>query len=185
MYSRYAFPESLDTMPLMPSDTELATFYDIGATMLDGQAVRMDRFRGQVLLIVNVASQCGFTPQYAGLEALYRRHRERGFAVLGFPCNQFGRQEPGSSVEIQQFCQENYAVTFPLFEKVDVNGAHAHRLFRFLKSQRPGWLGMQAIRWNFTKFLVDRQGHVVARCAPTATPASLEARIASLLDEAP
>jgi glutathione peroxidase len=159
------------------------TLYDIAATTWDGQPMPIDRFRGQVLLIVNVASQCGFTPQYAGLEALYRRHRERGFAVLGFPCNQFGRQEPAGNAAIQQFCHENYAVTFPLFEKIEVNGARAHPLFVFLKSERPGLLGMRAIRWNFTKFLVDRQGKVVARFAPTATPASIEPRIVTLLDE--
>jgi len=149
---------------------------------LDGQPTRIDRFRGQVLLIVNVASRCGFTPQYEGLEALYRRYRDRGFSVLGFPCNQFGRQEPGDNAAIQEFCREKYAVTFPVFEKVDVNGPRAHPLFVFLKSERPGWLGLQAIRWNFTKFLVDRQGRVVARFPPTSTPASLEARIATLID---
>ncbi|HEX5070152.1 MAG TPA: glutathione peroxidase [Vicinamibacterales bacterium] len=169
----------------MPAGAEPTTFYDITATMSDGQPVRMDRFRGQVLLIVNVASQCGFTPQYAGLEALYRRYRERGFSVLAFPCNQFGRQEPGSNAEIQQFCQENYAVTFPLFEKVEVNGAGAHPLFKFLKARRPGFLGLKAIRWNFTKFVVNRQGMVAARFAPTATPASIEGRITSLLEDTP
>lgn len=159
------------------------TLYDITATTWDGKPVAMERFRGQVLLIVNVASQCGFTPQYAGLEALYRQYAGRGFAVLAFPCNQFGRQEPAGNSAIQQFCQENYAVTFPLFEKVDVNGSRAHPLFAYLKSQRPGWLGLQAIRWNFTKFLVDRSGHVVARFPPTTTPASIDARIAALLGQ--
>jgi len=158
------------------------TLYDIAATTWDGQPIRMDRFRGQVLLIVNVASRCGFTPQYAGLESLYQRYRERGFTVLAFPCNQFGRQEPADNAAIHQFCQERYTVTFPLFEKVDVNGARAHPLFVFLKSQRPGWLGLQAIRWNFTKFLIDRQGRVVSRFGSATTPAKIAARIDALLD---
>ena len=167
----------------MPPAARETTLYDISATTTDGQLMRLDRFRGQVLLIVNVASRCGFTPQYEGLETLYRRYHDRGFEVLAFPCNQFGRQEPGANAGIQQFCREKYAITFPLFEKIEVNGARAHPLYVYLKSQRPGWLGFQAIRWNFTKFLVDRQGLVVARLGSAATPASFEPRVAALLDE--
>jgi glutathione peroxidase len=139
-----------------------------------------------VLLIVNTASLCGFTPQYAGLEALYRTYRERGFEVLGFPCNQFGAQEPGSEAGIGAFCSSNYGVTFPLFAKVDVNGPHAHPFYRFLKKEKPGilgFLGSGAIRWNFTKFLVDRKGNVVARYGPAKEPMSLARTIERLLDE--
>jgi glutathione peroxidase len=169
-------------MKSMPPEAGHTTLYDIEATTSDGRPLRLDVFRDRVVLVVNVASQCGFTPQYAGLEALYRRHQDRGLAILAFPCNQFGRQEPAGNADIRQFCHENYAVTFPLFEKVEVNGPRTHPLFAFLKSQRPGWLGMKAIRWNFTKFLVDRRGRVVARFSPTATPASIEPQIVALLD---
>lgn len=141
----------------------------------------MDRFQGQVMLIVNTASQCGFTPQYRGLDALYSRYKSKGFVVLGFPCNQFGRQEPGNAQEIRSFCEKNYGVTFPLFEKIDVNGADAHPLFVFLKEKQPGLLGIEAIKWNFTKFLVDGSGEVVGRYAPTTTPESLSEIIEDLL----
>jgi glutathione peroxidase len=166
----------------MPPAAHVTTLYDLAATTTDGQPIRLDRYRDQVLLIVNVASRCGFTPQYEGLEALYRRYHDRGFEVLAFPCNQFGRQEPAADAGIQQFCREKYAITFPLFGKIEVNGPRAHPLYVFLKSQRPGWLGLQAIRWNFTKFLVDRQGAVVARFGSSTIPASIEPRIAALLD---
>jgi len=135
------------------------SIYEFSARMLDGRAVSLEAFRGRVLLIVNTASQCGFTPQYAGLEELYRTYKERGLEVLGFPCNQFGRQEPGPAGEIGAFCERNYGVSFPLFEKIDVNGAEAHPLYRFLKRNRPGMLGfvgLDGIRWNFTKFLVGK-----------------------------
>jgi glutathione peroxidase len=153
---------------------------------LDGEPLSLAAFRGRVLLIVNTASLCGFTPQYAGLEALYRTYRERGFEVLGFPCNQFGAQEPGSEAGIGAFCSSNYGVTFPLFAKVDVNGPHAHPFYRFLKKEKPGilgFLGSGAIRWNFTKFLVDRKGNVVARYGPAKEPMSLARTIERLLDE--
>jgi glutathione peroxidase len=130
---------------------------------------------------VNVASRCGFTPQYSGLEALYRKYRDRGFEVLGFPCNQFGSQEPGSDAEIQTFCSKRFDVTFPLFAKVEVNGAGAHPLYRLLKGERPGILGTEAIKWNFTKFLVNRQGEVVKRYAPNDKPEDLDAAVAALL----
>ena len=157
------------------------SLYDIGVTTLDGRPISMDRFKGQVLLIVNVASRCGFTPQYEGLEALQKKFSDRGFSVLGFPCNQFGSQEPGTSGEILQFCTEQYHVTFPLFAKIDVNGADAHPLFVFLKSRQKGFLGGRTIRWNFTKFLVDRHGEVVARFGSTTKPGAIEPRVIELL----
>ncbi|HNH91622.1 glutathione peroxidase [Accumulibacter sp.] len=133
-----------------------ASIYEISAERLTGGSQSLADYAGQVLLIVNTASECGFTPQYAGLQALYEKYRERGLVVLGFPCNQFGAQEPGEASEIAAFCQKNYGVTFPMFAKVEVNGEHAHPLFRHLKKAAPGLLGSEAIKWNFTKFLVDR-----------------------------
>jgi len=159
----------------------LNAIYDIPLRTLDGRAETLATFAGNVLLVVNVASKCGFTPQYEGLEALYRRHRDSGFAVLGFPCDQFGRQEPGDAAAIQQFCQTQYDVTFPLFAKTDVNGAAAHPLFRLLKQRAKGVLGTQAIKWNFTKFLIDRRGDAVRRFAPTDRPESLTRNIETLL----
>ena len=147
----------------------------------DGTAVPLDRYAGQVVLIVNTASKCGFTPQYEGLEALHRRYADRGFAVLAFPCNQFGAQEPGDAAEIANFCSLTYDVTFPVFAKVDVNGAGADPLFERLKSDAPGVLGSKAIKWNFTKFLVNRAGEVVRRYAPTTRPEQLSADIEALL----
>ena len=147
----------------------------------DGQPVDLSAYAGKVLLIVNTASKCGFTPQYEGLEALHRRFADRGFEVLGFPCNQFGAQEPGDAEEIRNFCSLTYDVTFPMFAKVDVNGADADPLFTALKKQAPGFLGTGGIKWNFTKFLVDRGGQVVERYAPTTKPEAIEADIAKLL----
>jgi glutathione peroxidase len=158
--------------------------YDISAKTIDGRTQSLSEYRGQTLLIVNVASQCGYTPQYAGLEKLYREFKERGFAVLGFPCNQFGRQEPGSESDIVAFCS-TYEVTFPLFTKVDVNGPVAHPLFRLLKSSRRGLLGTESIKWNFTKFLVDRQGNVVRRYAPGDTPDAIRVDVEQLLEARP
>ncbi|HEX9164363.1 MAG TPA: glutathione peroxidase [Gemmatimonadales bacterium] len=155
--------------------------YDIPVATLDGQPGSLAPWRGQVLLIVNVASRCGFTPQYAGLEQLYRRFRERGFAVLGFPCNQFGQQEPGSEADIREFCSLTYDVTFPLFAKVDVNGPDAHPLYRHLRRERPGLLGTEAIKWNFTKFLVGRDGTVLRRYAPGDTPEAIAGDIEAAL----
>lgn len=154
---------------------------DFSATTLEGANQSLSAYRGQVLLIVNVVSECGFTPQYAGLEALYRRYKDRGFTVLGFPCNQFGRQEPGSSAEIREFCASRYDVTFPMFARIEVNGPDAHPLFQYLKHEQTGVLGTEAIKWNFTKFLVDRQGRVAKRCAPMDVPESLAADIDALL----
>jgi glutathione peroxidase len=155
--------------------------YDLELTRIDGATESMAVYRGRVLLIVNVASRCGFTPQYAGLEALHRKYADRGFSVLGFPCNQFGRQEPGREDEIRRFCAETYDVTFPLFAKVDVNGPRAHPLYRYLKSERRGVLGTSAIKWNFTKFLVDGAGRVVARFGSAVPRARLDAEVARLL----
>jgi glutathione peroxidase len=156
--------------------------YDLDAATLDGRTERLDRYRGRVLLIVNVASRCGYTPQYAGLEALHRRHADRGFSVLAFPCNQFGGQEPGAADEIRRFCSETYGVTFPLFAKIDVNGPHAHPLYRWLTREKPGLLGIGAIKWNFTKFLVGRDGRVLKRFGPRDAPEALEADVVAALD---
>ena len=158
----------------------MSSIYDFTATSLGGEDVSLDRFAGQVLLIVNTASACGFTPQYRGLEALQKELGPRGFSVLGFPCNQFGSQEPGDAKQIEEFCASNYAVTFPMFAKIDVNGFRVHPLYQYLKSEKSGLLG-PSIKWNFTKFLVDRSGKVVARHAPTTTPEGLKKEIEALL----
>jgi glutathione peroxidase len=154
--------------------------HDFAARSLAGEQVPLKRFEGQVLLIVNTASGCGFTPQYKGLEQLHRDLSPRGFSVLGFPCNQFGGQEPGDAQAIEAFCETRYAVTFPMFDKIDVNGGQAHPLFDHLKNAKSGLLG-SSIKWNFTKFLVDRSGRVVGRYAPTATPESIRKDIEALL----
>ena len=154
---------------------------DIALKTIEGRAARLGDFAGRTLLIVNVASQCGFTPQYAGLEALHRRFRDRGFSVLGFPCNQFGHQEPGDESAIQSFCMDNYDVTFPMFAKIEVNGLNAHPLFKALKREARGLFGTQAIKWNFTKFLVDRNGRVVRRYAPSDKPETLAGDIEAAL----
>ena len=159
----------------------MASVYDFSVKDIHGKTVKLDRYKGKVLLIVNTASKCGFTPQYKGLEALYQKLKGRGLEVLGFPCNQFGAQEPGSEQEIESFCEINYGVTFPLFAKIDVNGKDAAPLFQHLKEAKPGLLGSEAIKWNFTKFLVDRGGNVVERYAPKDDPASLEGDIEKLL----
>lgn len=158
----------------------MSTIYDFSAARLEGGERPLSDFRGEVLLVVNTASKCGFTPQYEGLEALQRRFGPRGFHVLGFPCNQFGHQEPGDAAAIGAFCKLSYDVSFPMFAKVEVNGAGAHPLYRFLKGEKPGLLG-SAIKWNFTKFLVDRDGRVAARYAPTTKPEALAGAIERLL----
>ena len=159
------------------------SLYDIDVTTISGDTQSLGAYRGKTLLVVNVASECGFTPQYAGLEALFRKYKDRGLVVLGFPCNQFGRQEPGTEAEIQRFCCSSYDITFPLFAKIDVNGPATHPLYEHLKSSRPGLLGTEAIKWNFTKFLVNAQGDVVARYAPSDTPEKIERDVAKLLAE--
>lgn len=155
--------------------------YDFSARKLGGEELSLRDFEGRVLLIVNVASKCGFTPQYRGLEALYRDYGPKGFAVLGFPCNQFGAQEPGNASEIARFCSTTYEVTFPMFDKIDVNGNGAHPLYKFLKTEHAGILGTEPIKWNFTKFLIDREGRVAGRFAPTTKPADLAPEIEKLL----
>jgi glutathione peroxidase len=157
------------------------SIYQFSARGIDGVEVPLESYRGRMLLIVNVASRCGFTPQYTGLEALHEKYRERGFAVLGFPCNQFGSQEPGTDAEIQQFCTMTYGVAFPLFAKVEVNGANADPLWKYLKGEKPGLLGSEAIKWNFTKFLVGRDGEVQRRFAPKDTPEDLDSVIAAAM----
>ena len=158
--------------------------YDFQAPSITGQTVHLSDFKGQVMLIVNTASACGFTPQFAGLEALHQKYSAQGLAVIGFPCNQFGSQDPGSNEEIGAFCQANYGVSFPMMAKVDVNGAQAHALFQWLKAQAPGLLGSEGIKWNFTKFLINRQGEVVKRYAPLDKPASIAADIEAALAQA-
>ena len=155
--------------------------YEFTVRTIDGSEQSLAAYRQQVMLIVNVASKCGFTPQYAGLQALYDKLHQRGFSVLGFPCDQFGQQEPGAEGEIKRFCTESYGVTFPMFAKIEVNGAHAHPLYQYLKQQQPGILGSQAIKWNFTKFLIDRQGVVLRRYGSVDKPESIEPDVVALL----
>ena len=159
----------------------MTTAYDFTAKDLDGNEQSLSEFRGKPLLVVNTASKCGFTPQYTGLEKLYKDYGDKGLVVLGFPCDQFGHQEPGDADEIRNFCSLNYDVSFPLFEKVEVNGAKAHPLWQWLKKEKPGLLGMEAIKWNFTKFLLDRNGKVVKRYAPTETPEKIEKDLTGVL----
>ena len=158
----------------------MTNVYDFSAVTLAGQEIPLKEFEGQVLLIVNTASACGFTPQYKGLEQLHNKLSPRGFSVLGFPCNQFGGQEPGNAQQIEQFCTRNYSITFPMFAKIDVNGSSAHPLYKYLQSARAGLLG-PSLKWNFTKFLIDRQGKVAGRYAPNVRPESLTREIEALL----
>jgi len=155
--------------------------FDFSARSIDGVDVPLSAYRGRPLLIVNVASKCGFTPQYAGLEALYKKYHARGFEVLGFPCDQFGHQEPGDEAAIKDFCSLTYSVTFPLFAKIEVNGANAHPLYQYLKKAKPGLLGLEAIKWNFTKFLIDAEGVATKRYAPSDKPESMDEDVAALL----
>lgn len=168
-------------MEVAAAKNEESQIYGFPVKTLDGRHTTLDEFRGKVLLIVNVASQCGFTPQYEGLEALYRKYKDRGFVVLGFPCNQFGGQEPGGASEIRQFCSDKYDITFPLFSKIDVNGKNADPLYVWLKSQKKGILGTESIKWNFTKFLVSSSGEVIDRYASNTTPKELESIVESAL----
>jgi glutathione peroxidase len=159
----------------------MTNVYDFSALDIDGDERSLGDYRGKLLLIVNVASQCGFTPQYKGLEALHRKYADKGVEVLGFPCNQFGKQEPGDAEEIKKFCSLNYDVTFPLFAKIDVNGPAAHPLYDYLTREKGGGLLGRGIKWNFTKFLIDRDGQVIARFAPTVTPEQLDSVIGERL----
>lgn len=156
-------------------------FYMHTAKGIDGKEISFNEFKGKTLLIVNVASRCGFTKQYSGLENLYQKYRDKNFLILGFPCNQFGGQEPGTEEEIKTFCQTNYSVTFPLFAKIDVNGKNAHPLFVYLKNKSPGILNTERIKWNFTKFLVDKNGKVIDRFASATTPENIEEKIKAIL----
>lgn len=158
------------------------TIYEYTVTTIDGQRETLEKYRGQLLLIVNVASKCGFTGQYAGLEALYRRYRAKGFTVLAFPCDQFAHQEPGNEAEIKNFCSLTYDVTFPLFAKIEVNGSGAHPLYQYLKKAQPGLFGSESIKWNFTKFLVSRSGDVLKRYAPGDTPEKIAADLKVIID---
>ncbi len=160
----------------------MSSLYDITCQRITGENEALIIYQHKVLLIVNTASQCGFTPQFQGLEALFQEYTTQGFAVLGFPCNQFGSQDPGSEEDIQQFCQTNYGVSFPMFAKIEVNGPHAHPLYQYLKNQAPGLMGSEAIKWNFTKFLVDQSGTVQDRFAPTTKPVDIGAHIQKLLN---
>ncbi len=161
----------------------MTTVFDFNADSLAGKNVDLSQYKGKVLLIVNTASKCGFTPQYEGLEAVYRQFKDKGVEVLGFPCNQFGAQEPGAEAEIGAFCQKNYGVSFPMFAKIDVNGDSAHPLYKHLKKESPGLLGTEGIKWNFTKFLVRKDGTVYKRYAPTTKPEELTDDIEKLLAE--
>ena len=168
-------------MPMKALKMTASTVFDFSSKALGGAPVDLGLYRGQVLLIVNTASKCGFTPQYKGLEAVYQQFKDHGVSVLGFPCNQFGAQEPGAAREIGAFCERNFGVSFPLFEKIDVNGDHAHPLFGYLKHAAPGLLGTERIKWNFTKFLVRKNGTVFKRYAPTTKPEELIGDIEKLL----
>lgn len=166
---------------LLPPWFMMRDAYTFEAADIHGETRSLEQYRGTVSLIVNTASKCGFTPQYKGLQALYDALHDQGFNVLGFPCNQFGKQEPGSAEEIETFCSTKFNVTFPLFDKIDVNGPNAHPLFQFLKSAQPGILGSEGIKWNFTKFLVDKDGNVIKRYAPKTTPDAIRSDIEALL----
>ena len=159
------------------------TFYNFEATNINGETISMKAFQGKTVVVVNTASKCGFTPQYEGLEALYQKYKNQGLVILGFPCNQFGKQESGSSDEIEEFCQINYGVTFPLFEKIDVNGKDAHPIFKFLKSKQSGGIFGSAIKWNFTKFIINNKGVPVKRFSPTTKPEKMEKTIIKLLQQ--
>lgn len=161
----------------------MKTFYDFKATNIKGKTISMKEYQGKTVVVVNTASKCGFTPQYEGLEALYQKYKDKGLVILGFPCNQFANQESGTSSEIEEFCQINYGVTFPLFEKIEVNGKGAHPIFKFLKSKLSGGIFGSKIKWNFTKFIINSQGVPVKRFAPTTKPEKMEKTIAKLLQQ--
>lgn len=161
----------------------MKTFYDFEANNIKGKTVSMKEYEGKTVVVVNTASKCGFTPQYEGLEALYQKYKNQGLVILGFPCNQFGKQESGSSDEIEEFCQINYGVTFPLFQKIDVNGKDAHPIFKFLKSKQSGGIFGSAIKWNFTKFIINNKGVPVKRFSPTTKPEKMEKTIIKLLQQ--
>lgn len=171
----------LSTICIHAQEKDMKTIYDYKVITIDGKETTLEQYKGNVILIVNVASKCGYTNQYDGLEALYKKYKDKGLVVLGFPCNQFSSQEPGSEAEIQNFCRVNFGVTFPMFSKLNVNGDDAHPLYQYLKSEQPGILGTETIKWNFTKFLVDKEGKVIERFGSSTKPVSLEKEIEPLL----
>ena len=168
------------TTNINAKDTTMDKIYDFKVKTIQGEETTLAQYKGKVLLIVNVASKCGYTPQYDGLETLYTKYKNKGLVVLGFPCNQFGSQEPGSETEIQNFCRVNFGVTFPMFSKINVNGEETHPLYRYLKSEQTGILGTEAIKWNFTKFLVDKEGNVVERFGSSTKPSELKDKIEAI-----
>jgi len=172
----------MTTYTLNAGETMKKDFYDFEAKTIKGETISMSQYKGKVLLVVNVASKCGFTPQYEGLEKLYKTYKAQGFEILAFPCNQFGEQEPGSAEEIQKFCSTTFSVTFPLFEKIDVNGDNTHPLYRYLKSKATGFLGTESIKWNFTKFLINKEGKVIDRYSSTTKPSKISEDIEKLLN---
>lgn len=181
MIKRIAAVIILLTLQIHAKEIVMPSIYEIEVTSIDGTKTRLASYKDKVLLIVNVASKCGFTSQYEGLEALYQKYKDAGLVILGFPCNQFGAQEPGNEEEILSFCRLNYGVSFPMFAKIDVNGANTSALYTFLKKEQSGILGTEAIKWNFTKFLVDREGNVLKRFASSTAPKALEPEIEKLL----
>lgn len=185
LYFAYTNRGGEEAMSGPSNRSQLAKVYTFVVPDSQGQEVPLAQYRGKVLLIVNTASQCGFTPQYEGLQQLYRTYADRGLEILAFPCNQFGNQEPGTNREVQEFCQLHYGVTFPVFGKIVVNGEQAHPLYRYLKAQAPGTFGLQTIKWNFTKFVVDQQGNVIKRFAPSTRPKDLAPEIEKLLPPSP
>jgi glutathione peroxidase len=173
-------PQQADA-PFPGRSAAMSNVYEFSAKNIDGEEQKLDAYKGKAMLVVNVASKCGFTPQYKGLEALYEKLKDKGLVVLGFPCDQFGHQEPGDEAEIKNFCSLTYDVKFPMFAKIDVNGANAHPLYKYLKKEAKGLLGTEGIKWNFTKFLIDKNGKVLKRYAPTDTPAGIEKDVAAAL----
>lgn len=159
----------------------MSKVYDFEVTTINGKASKLNKYKGKVLLVVNTASKCGLTPQFKGLESLYKKYNDKGLEIIGFPCNQFGQQDPGTNDEIQEFCQMNYGVSFPMYAKIDVNGNNTHPLYQHLKDEAPGLLGSKKIKWNFTKFLINKNGEVIKRFAPTVTPEKLESEIKAAL----
>lgn len=181
MFTRVLAVIMLLIMTTYAKEKEMSTIYDFQVETIAGEKTTLEAYKGNVMLIVNVASKCGFTPQYEGLETLYEKYKDRGLVVLGFPCNQFKSQEPGTELEIQDFCTVNFGVTFPMFSKIDVNGDNTHPLYAYLKSEKSGFLGSESIKWNFTKFLVDSEGDVIERYASATEPRSIAKDIEKLL----
>lgn len=183
MFKKFFILLMMLTFAAAGKETTMQSIYDFKVKTIEGEETTLAPYRGKVMLIVNVASKCGYTPQYDGLQALYEKYQEKGLVILGFPCNQFTNQEPGTEEEIENFCRVNFGVTFPMFSKIEVNGENTHLLYAYLKSEQPGILGTEAIKWNFTKFLVDKQGNVIARFGSSTKPKELEEEIEKLLKQ--